>query len=125
MDPSERRPRHLEMTIEQASAQMRLANGIRALRARGVSVACVEDPEAWDSELTPVKVCAGCPVMDLCTTYAMTGAVTEGVIAGMWASKLVRVLKAQHQTSRSDLPERPRRPRRGDRKPLPSIIRAA
>jgi len=121
MNPIERRYKHLEMTDAQAVAQMRLADRIQDLRAQGATVACVEDPAAWDSERTPVKVCRGCPALEMCTDYAMTGAVTEGVIAGMWASTLIRALKAEdanrkrHEAASA----------RGRRRPLPSVVAAA
>lgn len=118
MDPTERRILHLEMTMEQANAQERLVAQISALRRKGVTVACAQDPKAWDSEATPVKVCVGCPALELCTQYAMTGAVTEGVIAGMLASRVINVLKARKKAG-----AQPRR--RGRHAPLPTVLPAA
>lgn len=79
-----------ELTEDQATTQVRLSRGIDRALERGQRVPCLEEPETWDSETTPVKVCAGCPVLDLCSEYALTGAVSEGIIAGMRASQIPR-----------------------------------
>lgn len=77
-----------ELTEDQATTQVRLSRGIDRALGKGQHIPCLEEPETWDSEATPVKVCAGCPVLDLCSEYALTGAVSEGIIAGMRASQI-------------------------------------
>lgn len=78
------------MTPDQEHAQAQLLAAIGTHLTVGHRVPCTEDAPAWDRESTPVKVCAGCPVLDLCYQFALTGAITEGIIGGIKASELSR-----------------------------------
>ena len=66
----------------QAVTHRLLTYAIADARDEGLAVPCVTDPATWDRANTDPSLCAGCPVMRQCETYANTGAVEHGVIAG-------------------------------------------
>lgn len=86
------------MTPDQEHAQTQLLAAINDQLTTGHPVPCIEDAPAWDRESTPVKVCVGCPVLDLCYTFALTGAITEGIIGGVKASDLSKQRRHQNLT---------------------------
>lgn len=73
-----------EMSPEQRRAQAVLDEALWQARSSGETVACVDThtPKAWDKQADE-SWCEGCPVREACLRYAATGAVIDGVMAGM------------------------------------------
>lgn len=71
------------MTWPQIACNRRLTEAIRRAVTDGLTVPCLTEPARWDDARTALDAtpCDGCPVLDLCTAYADTGAVTHGVLA--------------------------------------------
>lgn len=83
-----------QFTPTQALAHQRLSRAISTALHVGDRVPCVEDPTAWD-ELTSAWYCLRCPVLDSCSTYADTGAVEHGILAGRRMSPKRRTNRAR------------------------------
>ena len=80
--------RTVNLTREQVRAQLRLFTAIATAQQDGLAVPCTADPSSWDTESMDPAACHGCPVFELCTVYAATGAVRHGIIAGRHACEL-------------------------------------
>lgn len=78
------------LTEEQAVAQIRLARAIGVAVDGGLPVPCQSDPELWDDPTGSPTYCDGCEVLAFCRTYADTGAVQHGIMAGRRLSAVSR-----------------------------------
>lgn len=90
----------MDLSSVQQQTYLDLCDGIDSATQSGWSVPCLADPMRWDSELTPPAVCRWCPVLDLCRTYAETGAVREGIMAGQVMSEKNRQLRRRRRQER-------------------------
>ncbi|WP_394276229.1 transcriptional regulator [Luteococcus sp.] len=87
------------MSEEQARAQTDLTRAIASAIRMGQAVACVEEPARWEVENDPdaKRKCLACPVLQLCRTYAGTGLVRHGTLAGLdmeeWTAKRRRKIR--------------------------------
>lgn len=69
----------------QTSMLTRVAEAIGKLNQNHEVVPCQKQPEVWDDDASPVAKdgCASCPVLHVCRPYALSGAVTHGIVAGI------------------------------------------
>lgn len=68
---------------------------------RGEKVACVDDAPAWDEDsAAAITACGTCPVLTICRPYALTGAVTHGIVAGLSMEDLADQRRAQARRER-------------------------
>ncbi len=73
------------MTETQTRSQSALARAVDAALKSGQSVPCCEEPKRWDNEddLAAKRECLSCPVIHVCRSYALTGSVQHGIMAGL------------------------------------------
>lgn len=82
MTTQRRRLANETLTEEQIGAQIALYRAINDTVDAGLTVPCTDDIVAWDDATSSPDLCTGCPVLEVCTTYAQSGAVRHGIVAG-------------------------------------------